>query len=188
VVTSQAVPRRFGVVSHIEPCRAWPDRPVKWTGVPATSLSEFGVSTSDVPIAGFCAPEFEAVREQFERNFADRCEMGAALAVTFDNRTAHHQEFRDFPLAPMGAPCWRGCVPRCIVATLVMPDAALYPAATAIFDPYTPRRGDKPPPMRGRVNEDLRRTGGRTGETACARASLASRTLHDHFDGRQHAG
>jgi hypothetical protein len=133
VVTSQAVPRRFGVVSHIEPCRAWPDRPVKWTGVPATSLSEFGVSTSDVPIAGFCAPEFEAVREQFERNFADRCEMGAALAVTFDNRTAHHQEFRDFPLAPMGAPCWRGCVPRCIVATLVMPDAALYPAATAIF-------------------------------------------------------
>jgi len=42
------------------------------------------VSTSDVPIAGFCAPEFEAVREQFERNFADRGEMGAAVAAWVD--------------------------------------------------------------------------------------------------------
>jgi hypothetical protein len=93
MVTSQPVPRRFGVISHIEPCRAWPDRPVKWTGASATLLSEFGVSISDVPIAGFCEPEFEAVREQSERDFADRCEMGAPPAVTFDNMTAYHQEF-----------------------------------------------------------------------------------------------
>jgi CubicO group peptidase (beta-lactamase class C family) len=50
----------------------------------ATSLSEFGVNTSEVPIAGFCVPEFEAVREQFERNFADRGEMGAAVATWVD--------------------------------------------------------------------------------------------------------
>jgi CubicO group peptidase (beta-lactamase class C family) len=53
-------------------------------GVVATSLSEFGVSTSDVPIAGFCAPEFAAVREQFERNFVDRDETGAAVATWVD--------------------------------------------------------------------------------------------------------
>jgi len=58
---------------------------VKWTGVWATSLNEIGVNTSDVPIAGFCAPEFEAVREQFERNFADRGEMGAAVATWVDD-------------------------------------------------------------------------------------------------------
>src|ERR1700736_3704809 len=53
-------------------------------GVSATSLSEFGLSTADVPIAGLCAPEFEAVREQFERNFADGGEMGAAVATWVD--------------------------------------------------------------------------------------------------------
>lgn len=42
------------------------------------------MSTSDVLIAGFCAPEFEAVREQFERNFADRGEVGAAVAAWVD--------------------------------------------------------------------------------------------------------
>jgi CubicO group peptidase (beta-lactamase class C family) len=40
--------------------------------------------TSDVRTAGFCAPEFEGVREQFERNFADRNEIGAAVAVWVD--------------------------------------------------------------------------------------------------------
>lgn len=34
-----------------------------------------------MPIAGFCAPGFEAVRDQFERNFADRDERGAAVAA-----------------------------------------------------------------------------------------------------------
>jgi hypothetical protein len=95
---------------------------------------------------------------------------------------------RDFPLAPMGTPCWRGRVPRCIAATLAVSDAALYPAAIATFGSCTRGRGDEPPPMRGRVNEDLWRTSERIGETVCARASLASRTMHDHFDGGQHAG
>ena len=57
--------------------------PVKRTV--STSLSEFGVSTSDVPIAGFCAHAFEGVREQFERNFADRGETGAAVAAWVDD-------------------------------------------------------------------------------------------------------
>jgi CubicO group peptidase (beta-lactamase class C family) len=52
--------------------------------VSAVSLSEFGVSVSDVPVAGFCAPEFEAVREQFAHNFTDRGEIGAAVAAWVD--------------------------------------------------------------------------------------------------------
>jgi CubicO group peptidase (beta-lactamase class C family) len=35
-------------------------------------------------IAGTCAPEFEAVRSEFERNFADRGEVGASVCVTVD--------------------------------------------------------------------------------------------------------
>jgi CubicO group peptidase (beta-lactamase class C family) len=37
------------------------------------------------PIAGFCVPESETVREQFERNFADRGETGAAVAAWVDD-------------------------------------------------------------------------------------------------------
>ena len=33
------------------------------------------------PAAGTCAPEFDAVRDAFEQNFADRGEIGAAVAV-----------------------------------------------------------------------------------------------------------
>lgn len=33
------------------------------------------------PVAGTCAPEFDAVRDAFEQNFADRGEIGAAVAV-----------------------------------------------------------------------------------------------------------
>ena len=38
----------------------------------------------DVPINGHCAPEFESVRRQFERNFAERGEVGAAVAAWVD--------------------------------------------------------------------------------------------------------
>jgi CubicO group peptidase (beta-lactamase class C family) len=40
------------------------------------------------PIAGFCAPEFDAVRQQFERNFAERGEVGAAVATWVDGELA----------------------------------------------------------------------------------------------------
>jgi CubicO group peptidase (beta-lactamase class C family) len=42
------------------------------------------VTTRDIPLAGSCAPEFEAVRRQFERNFAERGEVGAAVAAWVD--------------------------------------------------------------------------------------------------------
>lgn len=38
-------------------------------------------------IGGACDPRFAPVREEFERNFADRGEVGAALAVTVGGRT-----------------------------------------------------------------------------------------------------
>lgn len=37
--------------------------------------------TTDIPVEGSCAPEFEAVRRKFERNFAERGEVGAAVAA-----------------------------------------------------------------------------------------------------------
>lgn len=46
------------------------------------SADEFG--QRPVTIAGSCAPEFRAVREQFERNFAERGETGAAVAAWVD--------------------------------------------------------------------------------------------------------
>ena len=39
-------------------------------------------SPADAPVQGYCEPRFAAVREQFQRNFAERSETGAALAVT----------------------------------------------------------------------------------------------------------
>lgn len=36
---------------------------------------------SEVPISGFCDPKFEPVRRAFEQNFAERDEVGAAVAV-----------------------------------------------------------------------------------------------------------
>lgn len=41
-------------------------------------------SPADAPVQGFCDPRFHAVREQFQQNFVDRSETGAALAVTLD--------------------------------------------------------------------------------------------------------
>ncbi|MDH6244275.1 serine hydrolase domain-containing protein [Mycobacterium sp. OTB74] len=38
----------------------------------------------DFPIGGFCAPEFDAVRIEFERNFAARGDVGAAVAGFVD--------------------------------------------------------------------------------------------------------
>ncbi|MFH8346209.1 serine hydrolase domain-containing protein [Streptomyces sp. NPDC018045] len=38
-------------------------------------------------VQGTCAPEFENVRAEFERNFAERGEVGAALAVTLDGES-----------------------------------------------------------------------------------------------------
>ena len=51
----------------------------------ATS-SESKLTATDVPIDGYCAPGFDAVREQFERNFAERGEVGAAVAAWVDGR------------------------------------------------------------------------------------------------------
>jgi CubicO group peptidase (beta-lactamase class C family) len=42
------------------------------------------MSTADVPISGSCAPSFDEVREQFERNFAERGDIGAAVAAWVD--------------------------------------------------------------------------------------------------------
>ncbi len=44
------------------------------------------VPPSTVPIGGYCAPEFAAVRGEFERNFAERGEVGAAVAAWVDGR------------------------------------------------------------------------------------------------------
>ncbi len=39
-------------------------------------------SPADAPVRGHCDPRFRAVRKQFQQNFADHSETGAALAVT----------------------------------------------------------------------------------------------------------
>src|SRR6266498_4668242 len=36
---------------------------------------------------GTCEPRFERVREEFERNFAERGEVGASVCVTLDGQT-----------------------------------------------------------------------------------------------------
>ena len=38
----------------------------------------------EVQIHGHCAPEFDPVREEFTRNFAERGEIGASVCVTLD--------------------------------------------------------------------------------------------------------
>ncbi|MBN1613993.1 MAG: beta-lactamase family protein [Deltaproteobacteria bacterium] len=38
-------------------------------------------------LSGFCEPRFERVREEFERNFAERAEVGASLCVTLEGET-----------------------------------------------------------------------------------------------------
>ena len=40
-----------------------------------------------MPTQGFCAPRFAEVAEEFERNFVERGEVGAAVAVTVDGET-----------------------------------------------------------------------------------------------------
>src|SRR5690349_23692793 len=38
-------------------------------------------------VEGVCAPRFARVREEFERNFAERNEVGASVCVTVDGET-----------------------------------------------------------------------------------------------------
>ena len=38
-------------------------------------------SVTDIPIAGFCDDKFADVRAEFERNFSERDEIGAAVAI-----------------------------------------------------------------------------------------------------------
>ena len=38
-------------------------------------------------VRGTCAPRFDLVRQEFERNFAERGEAGAAVAITVDGET-----------------------------------------------------------------------------------------------------
>jgi hypothetical protein len=44
--------------------------------------SSFHVTHPTAPIEGTVAPGFEAVRAEFERNFAERGEIGAAVAAS----------------------------------------------------------------------------------------------------------
>ena len=39
------------------------------------------MNVSDIPINGHCGGDFAAVRTEFERNFAERGEVGAAVCV-----------------------------------------------------------------------------------------------------------
>ncbi len=41
-------------------------------------------SPADAPVQGFCNPRFSTVKEQFQQNFVDRSETGAALAVSLN--------------------------------------------------------------------------------------------------------
>ena len=41
-------------------------------------------SPADAPVQGYCDPRFQAVRDQFQQNFIDESENGAALAVTLN--------------------------------------------------------------------------------------------------------
>jgi CubicO group peptidase (beta-lactamase class C family) len=49
----------------------------------AAKWDAFGV---DAPISGTCDNRFDAVRQEFARNFAERGEVGAGLCVLIDNR------------------------------------------------------------------------------------------------------
>ena len=41
-------------------------------------------SPADAPVQGYCDPRFQPVRDQFQQNFIDKSETGAALAVTLN--------------------------------------------------------------------------------------------------------
>ena len=43
---------------------------------------ESRTSPADAPVQGYCDPRFQAVRDQFQQNFVDQSENGAALAVS----------------------------------------------------------------------------------------------------------
>ena len=49
-----------------------------------TTSQEQLPSPADAPVQGYCDPRFAAVRQQFQQNFVDRSETGAALAVTLN--------------------------------------------------------------------------------------------------------
>src|SRR5262249_62403071 len=49
----------------------WPASPVRW-------------SAGGMAIEGTCEPRFAQVRDEFERNFAERGEVGASVSVTLD--------------------------------------------------------------------------------------------------------
>jgi CubicO group peptidase (beta-lactamase class C family) len=57
---------------------------VKWSGVSGNWLDGAELTTAEVPIGGHCASAFDAVRQQFERNFAQRGDVGAAVAAWVD--------------------------------------------------------------------------------------------------------
>lgn len=43
-------------------------------------------TTAIAAVQGFCAPEFQEVADEFERNFVERGELGAAVAIAMDGR------------------------------------------------------------------------------------------------------
>src|SRR3954468_3336851 len=45
------------------------------------------MNAAAVEISGSCAPGFERVRDEFERNFAERCEVGASVCITVEGET-----------------------------------------------------------------------------------------------------
>lgn len=54
-------------------------------------------------IEGFADPRFFAVRRELERNFAERGEVGAAVAVTIEGRTERGQALIDAVYESLGA-------------------------------------------------------------------------------------
>jgi CubicO group peptidase (beta-lactamase class C family) len=40
----------------------------------------------ETPVSGYCEPRFDAVREAFEANFAERGELGAGVCVLVGGR------------------------------------------------------------------------------------------------------
>jgi CubicO group peptidase (beta-lactamase class C family) len=52
-----------------------------------TDVADVNVALATGEIGGFCDPRFEAVRDEFERNFRERGELGASVSVTFEGET-----------------------------------------------------------------------------------------------------
>src|SRR6266566_2508023 len=46
-----------------------------------------GTRKQTMTIQGFCEPRFQAVREEFDRNFQERGEVGASVCVTVEGET-----------------------------------------------------------------------------------------------------